>query len=52
MFATAWGDVKSWLHRPFSGDMDWLQLFLAVGLVIVMVGLWSQILGHLQTRLE
>lgn len=46
-----WNDVKSWLHRPFGGEMDWLQLFLALGLVIVMAGLWLRILAHLQARL-
>lgn len=45
-------DVKKWLGRPFTGEMDWLQLFLAIGLVLVMVGLWTRILAHLRARLE
>jgi hypothetical protein len=45
-------DFRQWLHRPFRSDMDWLSLFLAIGLVIVMAALWSKILAHLSSRLE
>lgn len=45
-------DVHQWIRKPFAPDADWLRLFLGVGLVIVFIGLWVQILGHLQSRLE
>jgi len=45
-------DFKAWFNRPFRGDMDWLSLFLAIGLVIVMAALWTKILSHLSSRLE
>ena len=37
-------DFRNWLHRPFRSDMDWLSLFLAVGLVLVIAAFWSTLI--------
>jgi len=40
-------DLRAWLHAPFSQGMDWLTLFLTIGLVLIIVGFWTRILSHL-----
>lgn len=52
MFQTAIDDIRATFKRPFRPDMDFLSLFLSIGLVIVIIGLWTRILAHLQSRLE
>ncbi len=39
--------LRAWLHAPFRSDMDWLSLFLAIGLVLILAGFWARILSHL-----
>lgn len=46
-FGNAIKATNSWITAPFIGSASPLNLFLAVGLVIVFVILWSRILGQL-----
>jgi hypothetical protein len=49
---TILSDVRNFLTRPFVGQMDIVHLFLAVGLVIVFIGLWSLILFHIRAAAQ
>lgn len=40
-------DLSDFLHSPFRQDMDIFSLFLAIGLVMVLIVLWTRILAHL-----
>jgi hypothetical protein len=40
-------DFHAFLTAPFRANMDIFSVFLAVGLVIVAIVLWSRILAHL-----
>lgn len=39
--------TKAFIDEPFKQPVDLGQLFLIVGLVMVMSALWSRILAHL-----
>jgi hypothetical protein len=39
--------VKEWLKEPFKAEMDAIQWFLFLGLLLVMLGLWHRVLQHL-----
>jgi hypothetical protein len=41
--------TNDWIKAPFVGSASPLVLFLAVGLVMVFVILWTRILGHLSS---
>lgn len=41
--------TNNWIHAPFVGSASPLNLFLAVGLVMVFIILWTRILGHLSS---
>ncbi len=45
-------DLKAWLHAPFSANMDWLTLFLSVGLVLIIALFWMRVLSHLDIEGE
>jgi hypothetical protein len=45
---TAVQDLKDFLHSPFRGNMDIFSVFLAIGLVIVCILLWTRILSHIE----
>jgi len=47
-----YADLKNILTAPFVGDLDIMQLFLLVGLVIVFAGLWYFVLFHIRTAAE
>ena len=47
VFSTALQDLKDFLHMPFRANMDIFSLFLAIGLVLVLIGLWSRVLSHI-----
>jgi hypothetical protein len=40
-------DFHAFLTHPFRANMDLFSVFLAVGLVLVIIMLWSRILAHL-----
>ena len=39
--------IKQFIDTPFTTPMDMGQLVLLVGLVMVLVVLWSRVLAHL-----
>jgi len=41
--------TNHWVTSPFIGSASPLNLFLATGLVLVFVILWTRILGHLSS---
>lgn len=41
--------TNNWITAPFIGSASPLNLFLAVGLVMVFAILWTRILGHLSS---
>jgi hypothetical protein len=47
-----WNDITNILTAPFIGDLDVMQLFLLVGLVIVFAALWSFVLFHIRIAAE
>jgi hypothetical protein len=47
MFASVLTDLNAFLHAPFRSNMDLFSVFLAVGLVLILIFLWSRILAHL-----
>jgi hypothetical protein len=40
-------DIGAMLSAPFVGDVDLIQLFLIVGLVIVFAAIWFLVLQHI-----
>jgi hypothetical protein len=40
-------DIGAMLSAPFVGDVDLVQLFLIVGLVIVFAAIWFLVLQHI-----
>lgn len=44
--------MSAWLRRPFSGDMDATHWFLFLGLILVIVFLWSRILHYINKGIE
>lgn len=40
-------DLKDLLSSPFRSNMDLFAVFLAVGLVMVTIVLWTRILAHI-----
>jgi hypothetical protein len=40
-------DLHNFLATPFRGGMDIFSVALAVGLVLVLVVLWSRVIAHL-----
>ena len=47
MFANIAKDFADFLQAPIRGNMDIFSVFLAVGLVIVFIMLWSRVISHL-----
>lgn len=47
MWQTVVQDLSDFLHAPFRQNMDIFSLFLAIGLVMVLIVLWTRILAHL-----
>lgn len=45
--AAATNDLKELLSSPFRANMDLFAVFLAVGLVMIIVVLWTRILAHI-----
>lgn len=45
-------DITAMLTAPFIGEVDLVQLFLIVGLVIVFATLWILILQHVALAAE
>jgi hypothetical protein len=43
-----WDDIVEILTTPFVGEVDTLQLFLLVGLVIVFIFCWAMVLRYIQ----
>lgn len=48
MGAIGW--FKDWFNAPFRQPMDAIHLFLAVGLVLVILIVWGRILGNMHER--
>lgn len=46
-----WQHFKDFLAKPFSPDMDALEWFAFLGLLIVLSALWAIILRHLKEAL-
>lgn len=47
MWQTVVDDFHKFMHAPFRADMDVFSLFLAIGLVLMLIVLWSRIVSHL-----
>jgi hypothetical protein len=45
--ASFWDDFQQWYSQPFSADMPAKDWFLFIGLLMVIVILWSLVLKHL-----
>jgi len=45
-FGNALEATNHWITAPFVGSVSPLRLFLATGLVIVFIILWTRILAH------
>lgn len=43
-----WQSFKNWFARPFSTDMDAVHWFLFLGLIVVLLSLWSLIFRHIE----
>lgn len=39
--------IRNWAHAPFTQQMDIVQVFLLVGLILIASVLWGRILAHL-----
>lgn len=48
MLQTAVGAFTRWFNAPFAEPFDVVDLFLAVGLVMVMIVVWGRILSHME----
>lgn len=42
-----WNDIKAILTTPFVGEVDSVQLFLLVGLVLVFIFCWAMVLRYI-----
>lgn len=40
--------VKAWLGRPYSDDMDWFHWFLFFGFLLALSVIWAIILHNLK----
>lgn len=40
--------IQSWVTRPFTTPLDTVQIFLLVGIVLVILAFWSRVIAHLQ----
>jgi hypothetical protein len=47
MFANLVSGFKSWAAQPFKSQMDLFGWTLFVGLLIIIVILWTRILAHI-----
>jgi hypothetical protein len=47
MGSTMLKDLSDFIKTPFRSDMDLFSVALAVGLVLILVVLWSRIIAHL-----
>jgi hypothetical protein len=47
MGSTMLQDLTNFIHTPFRSNMDLFSVALAVGLVLVLVILWSRVIAHL-----
>jgi hypothetical protein len=47
-----WADFKAWSAQPFSADMPAGHWFLFIGLLLVVVILWSLVLRHITDVLK
>jgi hypothetical protein len=45
-------DIGAMLTAPFVGEVDLVQLFLIVGLVIVFAAVWFLVLQHIMLATE
>lgn len=43
-----WSNIKSWLGKPYSDDMDAFHWFLFFGFLIVLSILWGIVLANLR----
>lgn len=43
-----WNDITGILKAPFAGQLDLVQLFLIVGVVIVFAALWFTMLHNMR----
>lgn len=48
---SGWNGVKGFLDRPFEADMDFIDWFMFIGLLLVIVVLWTIILRHVAEAL-
>lgn len=47
-----WQDMKNFLGRPYHADMNALDWFLFLGLIIVLMVMWRIILKHIVETIE
>jgi len=47
MFSNLYASTLAWVKEPFQQPMNIVQVFLAVGLVLIAIVLWGRILAHL-----
>jgi hypothetical protein len=42
-----WKGIKNFLDRPFGADMDFIDWFMFIGLILVIMIIWHIILRHI-----
>lgn len=46
-----WSEFKSWYSQPFAANMSVSGWALFIGILLVLVILWTRVLNHLDTEL-
>jgi len=44
---STWQHFKEFLDKPFDANMDFIDLFMLIGLILIMMILWNIILKHI-----
>lgn len=44
---SVWTNFKEFLDAPFKGEMDFIDWFMFVGLLLVIMIVWNIILRHI-----
>ena len=44
---STWGHFKEFLDKPFSSSMDFIDWFMFIGLLLIIMILWNIILKHI-----
>lgn len=49
---TLWADFRNWLAQPFAQPISAAELFFGIGLIIVILALWSRIIGAIGKTID